>query len=182
MSLLQPQQYCLVLTPKVLLRHAQGTSRPERKRLLSTDVFLIKPPSPSMHYGFSYHFSGNGTFYFQINIVTSIFIENCWNLFYMIDNSQKIMPNIFWDQIWPIFAEIFTKNMKGSPDNSEILCVNQIDRDLKKSRKQQFYLRTPSRCKYLPNIFCHNIFERIFGARLTWQHSTRPSTSFGWPL
>ena len=33
--------------------------------------------------------------FFQINIVTSIFIENCWNLFYMIDNSQKIMPNIF---------------------------------------------------------------------------------------
>ena len=49
----------------------------------------------SMHYGFSYHFSGNGTYFFQINIVTSIFIENCWNLFYMIDNSQKSMPNIF---------------------------------------------------------------------------------------
>ena len=48
-----------------------------------------------MHYGFSYHFSGNGTFFLQINIVTSIFIENCWNLFYMIDNSQKSMPNIF---------------------------------------------------------------------------------------
>ena len=27
--------------------------------------------------------------------MTSIFIENCWNLFYMIDNSQKSMPNIF---------------------------------------------------------------------------------------
>ena len=33
--------------------------------------------------------------FFKINIVTSIFINNCWNLFYMIDNSQKIMPNIF---------------------------------------------------------------------------------------
>ena len=76
--------------------------------------------------------------FFQINIVTLILIENCWNLFYTIDNSQKIMPNIFLDQIWPIFAEIFTKNMKGSPANSEILCVNQVDRDLKKSRKQQF--------------------------------------------
>ena len=31
----------------------------------------------SMHYGFSYHFSGNGTYFFQINIVTSIVIENC---------------------------------------------------------------------------------------------------------
>ena len=30
-----------------------------------------------LHYGFSYHFSGNGTFFLQINIVTSIFIENC---------------------------------------------------------------------------------------------------------
>ena len=30
----------------------------------------------AMHYGFSYHFSGNGTYFFQINIVTSIFIEN----------------------------------------------------------------------------------------------------------
>ena len=118
----------------------------------------------------------------QINIVTSIFIENCWNLFYMINKSQKIMPNIVLGQIWPIFAEIFTKNMKGSPANSEILCVNQIDRDLKKSRKQQFYLRTSSRCKYLPNICCHNIFQKIFGARLTWQDSTRPSTSFAWPL
>ena len=39
--------------------------------------------------------------------------------------------------------------MKRSPGNSEILCVNQIDRDLKKSRKQQFYLRTSSSCKYL---------------------------------
>ena len=43
----------------------------------------------------SYHFSGNWTYFFQINIVTSIFIENCWNFFYMIDNSQKFMPNIF---------------------------------------------------------------------------------------
>ena len=64
--------------------------------------------------------------------------------------------------------------MKRSPPNSEILCVNQTDRDLKKSRKQQFYLRTSSRCKYLPNIFCHNVFQKIFGARLTWQDSTRP--------
>ena len=93
--------------------------------------------------------------------------------FYMIDNSQSLCQ-IFFDQIWPIFAEIFAKNMKGSPGNSEILCVNQIDRDLKKSRKQQFYLRTPSRCKYLPNIFCHNIFQKIFGARLTWQNSPCP--------
>ena len=31
----------------------------------------------TMHYGFSYHFSENGTFFSQINIVTSIFIENC---------------------------------------------------------------------------------------------------------
>ena len=94
----------------------------------------------------------------------------------------KEYAKYFFDQIWPILAEIFTKNMKGWSSNSEILCVNQIDRDLKKSRKQQFYLGTPSRCKYLPNIFCHNIFQRIFGARLTWQHSTRPSTSFGRPL
>jgi len=50
--------------------------------------------------------------------------------------------------------------MKGSPDNSKILCVNQINRDLKKSQKQQFYLRTPSRCKYNPNIFCYNIFNK----------------------
>ena len=50
--------------------------------------------------------------------------------------------------------------MKRSPDNSEILCVNQTDRDLKKSRKQQFYLRTSSRCKYLPNIFCHNVVQK----------------------
>ena len=84
--------------------------------------------------------------------------------------------------IWPILAEIFAKNMKRLPPSSEIVCVNQIDRDLKKRRKQQFYLRTSSRCKYLPNIFCHNIFQKIFGARLTWQDSTRPSTSFAWPL
>ena len=49
---------------------------------------------PPVHYGFSYHFSGNGTYFFQINIAASIFIENFWNIFYMIDNSQKIMPNI----------------------------------------------------------------------------------------
>ena len=52
-------------------------------------------PHQPMHYGFSYHFSRNRTICFQNNIATSIFIENCWNLFYMIDHSQKFMPNIF---------------------------------------------------------------------------------------
>ena len=45
--------------------------------------------------GFHITFQGMEHFFLQINIVTSIFIENCWNLFYMIDNSQKSMPNIF---------------------------------------------------------------------------------------
>ena len=111
------------------------------------------------------------------------FSSTIFETFFLHDRQlPKDYANYFFYQIWPIFAEIFAKNMKGSPGNSEILCVNQIDRDLKKSRKQQFYLRTPSRCKYLPNIFCHNIFQKIFGARLTWQDSTRPSTSFAWPL
>ena len=46
--------------------------------------------------GFHITFQEMEHFFLQINIVTSIFIENCWNLFYMIDNSQKIMPNIFF--------------------------------------------------------------------------------------
>ena len=86
----------------------------------------------------------------------------------MIDNSQKGMPNIFLIKYFQYLQRYLQKNMKGSPDNSEILCVNQIDRDLKKSKKQQLYLRTPSRCKYIPNIFCNNIFQKIFGAKLTW--------------
>ena len=57
--------------------------------------FCYKVNLKAMHYGFSYHFSGNGTFVFQINNLTSVFIENCGNLFYMIDNSQNFMPNIF---------------------------------------------------------------------------------------
>ena len=56
----------------------------------------------------------------------------------MIDNSQKFMPNIFLIKYDQYLQRYLQKNMKGSPANSEILCVNQIDRDLKKSRKQQF--------------------------------------------
>ena len=51
----------------------------------------------------------------------------------MMDNSQKIMPNNFLIT----YDEYLQKNMKRSPVNSEIFCVNQIDRVLEKSRKQQ---------------------------------------------
>ena len=88
--------------------------------------------------GFHITFQEMEHFFLQINIVTSIFIKNCWNIFYMIDNSQKSMPNIFWIKYDQYLQRYSQKNMKGSPANSEILCVNQIDRDLKKSRKQQF--------------------------------------------
>ena len=47
--------------------------------------------------------------FFQINIVTSIFIENCWNLFYIIDNSQKSMPYIFWSNMTNICRYICKK-------------------------------------------------------------------------
>ena len=50
----------------------------------------------------------------------------------------KDYAKYLFDQIWPIFAEIFAKNLKGSPPNSEILCVNQIDRDLKKVENNHF--------------------------------------------
>ena len=46
----------------------------------------------------------------------------------------KDYAKYLFDQISPIFAEIFARKKP----NSEILHVIQIDRDLKKSRKQQF--------------------------------------------
>ena len=86
----------------------------------------------TLHYGFSYNISGNGTFcssnsYFDFN-----FHQNLLKPFLHDRQLPKDYAKYFFDQIWPIFAEIFAKNMKRSPANSEILCVNQIDRDLKK--------------------------------------------------
>ena len=91
-----------------------------------------------MHYGFSCHFSGNGTYFFSNQYCDFNFHRKLLKHFLHDRQLPKDYAKYFFDQIWPIFADIFTKNMKWSPPNSKILCVNQIDRDLKKSRKQQF--------------------------------------------
>ena len=92
----------------------------------------------TMHYGFSYHFQGYGTI-FVFKLILWLQFPGKWLKHFLHDRQlPKDYAKYFFDQIRPIFAEIFAKDIKGSPAKSEILCVNQIDRDLKKSRKQQF--------------------------------------------
>ena len=47
---------------------------------------------------------------------------------------------------------LFAKNMKGGSEKFENLCVGQLARAEKKSRKEHFSQRPPSWGKYLPNI------------------------------
>ena len=53
----------------------------------------------------------------------------------MMQNCQKFMIDFGFYHICQIFAKLFAKNMKVGSDKSQILCVGQLARAEKKSRK-----------------------------------------------
>ena len=53
----------------------------------------------------------------------------------MMPNSKKFMIDFGFYHIFQIFVKLFAKNMKGGSEKSEILCVGQLARAEKKSRK-----------------------------------------------
>ena len=50
-------------------------------------------------------------------------------------NCQEFMIDFVFDHIHQIFKKLFAKNMKGGSDKFENLCVGQLARAEKKSRK-----------------------------------------------
>ena len=53
----------------------------------------------------------------------------------MVQNCQKFIIDFGFDHICQIFVKLFSKNMKGGSEKSEILYVGQLARAEKKSRK-----------------------------------------------
>ena len=66
----------------------------------------------------------------------------------------------------------FQKNIKGGPEKSEILCVDQLARAEKKSKKMRFSLRPPSWGKYRPNIslscIVRKYLQSVLRATFNW--------------
>ena len=50
-------------------------------------------------------------------------------------NCQEFMIDFGFDHIRQIFKKLFVKNMKGGSEKFETLCVGQLARAEKKSRK-----------------------------------------------
>ena len=77
-------------------------------------------------------------------------------------NPLELCSKYLFYQISQIFWDLFAKNMKGWSGNSEIWCVEQWGGAEKKTRKQKFYLGSPSWCKYFPNIFFIIFIRKYF--------------------
>ena len=56
-------------------------------------------------------------------------------IFQVVQNCQKFIIDFGFDHICQIFVKLFSKNMKGGSEKSEILCVGQLVCAEKKSRK-----------------------------------------------
>ena len=72
-----------------------------------------------------------------------------------------------FDHLRQIFEKLFAKNMKGGSDQSEILCVGQLARAEKKSRKERVSQNPPLGGKYLPNIYLTYIIRKYLKSVLS---------------
>ena len=86
----------------------------------------------------------------------------------------KFCGKYFGGQNCQFFILLFAKDMKGWSGKFEILCAEQFDHALQNTRKQHFYLGSPSVCKYRQNIFKGNILKKIFGKPFERNSSTGP--------
>ena len=71
--------------------------------------------------------------------------------------------------------DIFAKNMRSPANSWYFLCQPNRPGLEKKSRKQQFSLRTFSTCKYLPNIVCRNVVHKYLEPDLLGKIQLVPS-------
>ena len=113
------------------------------------------------------------------NLVTfSNMIQKPSNLFWMVQNYQIFVPNIFFYQICQKFVDLFTKNMKGWSHKKIILYLFCSFDLLRKKVENNFFIRAAVLCANISQIFFLNLINKNICAVYLRVCSSGPLTFF----